>query len=68
MLYIIHSDGTLRSPLAKTKFENPEIKDSDLINFEEGDQVQVKWRQETERDYLWYVYLYFRSDFRFINI
>ena len=46
-------DGTLRAPLAKTKFENPKIQESDVINFEEGDQVQVKWRQETDRDYLW---------------
>jgi len=46
-------DGTTqKAKLGNTKFENPKIRG--VIKFEEGDEIEVKWRSNPEKEYLWY--------------
>ena len=50
---MIFLDGTTqKAKLGNTKFENPKIRG--VIKFEEGDEIEVKWRSNPEKEYLWY--------------
>ena len=50
---LIFLDGTTqKAKLGNTKFENPKIRG--VIKFEEGDEIEVKWRSNPEKEYLWY--------------
>ena len=54
MIKTSDSDGShQRTTISRTKFENPPIGDHP-INYDEGDQVEVKWRPDSDHAYLWY--------------
>lgn len=67
-------DGKMqKAKLSNLKFENPKIRG--VIKFEEGDEIEVKWRPSADYDYLWYSatiqninWDYFVCEFKYKNV